>query len=318
MTTAFETYTDSLRPFLINESNVRGQIVRLSEVVDTILTQHDYAEPVSSLLAELIVIASMLSVNLKGRGKLTVQLKGEGPLRFVVVSVEAKNHAIRGYAQLAEELAEDFFEKKADISFKELVGKGFVSITLDKGKEPYQGVVELKGESLQEVMQDYFTTSVQNEAFITTAVGKHKEPGKKGRWCAGGIMLQHVPHEGGTRQQGSNQMHFEEGDAPEEQWNRAQMLTQTIKDAELLDEHLPMRELLLRLFNEDGVWVYDPVTITHGCSCSRERMQEMLGMFPLEELRSMLKDGKMTINCQFCNREESFSEIEVEAIGKKS
>lgn len=311
--TEIPTYTDQLRPFLINESNVRGEIVRLSEVVDTINSYHDYPDEVSELLAEMVVITSILSVNLKGRGVITLQLKGDGPISLMVVSITAE-HEVRGYAQLAEDYQSRIDElKNKSPSFIELVGKGFLSITLYKGREPYQGVVELKGESLCEVVQEYFTTSEQNEVFLTTAVGKTKQPGEKSRWCAAGIMLQHVPHEGGTRQKGSNVMHFE-GEYPQEQWQRAHILTKTIEDAELLDVHLPMRELLLRLFNEDGVWVYDPVAITQGCTCSRERMIEMLGMFPTDEVRSMVDGDEMKIDCQFCNKEEVFSRKEIEAL----
>lgn len=313
-TTELTEFTDQLRPFLINESNVRGEIVRLSEVVDTILTQHDYPEPVSRLLAEMVVITSILSVNLKGRGVLTLQLKGSGPITLMVVSITAE-HVVRGYAQMAEDYADRIAKLDADTpSFRQLIGDGFLSITLHKGAEPYQGVVELRGESLCEVVQEYFTTSEQNEVFLTTAVGKQKQPGKKSRWCASGIMLQHVPHEGGTRQKGSNQMHFDEGEDPKEKWQRAQILTKTVEDVELLDVHLPMRELLLRLFNEDGVWVYDPVKIEHGCTCSRERMVEMLGMFPAEDVRSMLEGDRLTIDCQFCNKAEIFSKQEVETL----
>ena len=93
-------YKDCVQPFLIHHSSIRGKMVRLAEVVDTILTRHDYPEVVSSLLAELLVVAAMLAGNLKHKGILTLQLKGDGPVRFIVVDATAEGE-LRGYAQLA-------------------------------------------------------------------------------------------------------------------------------------------------------------------------------------------------------------------------
>lgn len=69
-------FVDFYQPFLIDESHVKGNFIRLGQAMDVILSRHDYPEPVSRLLAEQMVLACMLSGNLDDGGSLTVQVKG--------------------------------------------------------------------------------------------------------------------------------------------------------------------------------------------------------------------------------------------------
>lgn len=312
MAIALQTYTDCIQPFLIHHSNIRGKMVRLNEVVDTILTRHDYPEAVSRLLAELIVIATILSANLKHKGLLTVQLKGDGPVRFMVVDATAKGE-MRGYADLTEDYAAQIKAIGKNPTLKQLMGNGFLAITLHQGngREPQQGIVALDGENLAEVVQSYFTTSEQNEVFLRIAVGRNRRQGDTGQWCAGGIMLQYAPHEDGIPPEDGNLMHFDED--PQEQWRRSNILTDTVKETELLDMYLPLQRVLYSLFNEDGVWVYEASDISVGCRCSRKKITHTLMQFPQEEVESMLEDGTLSVNCQFCNQAEHFSAQEVRA-----
>ncbi|MFZ4541109.1 MAG: Hsp33 family molecular chaperone HslO, partial [Rickettsiales bacterium] len=57
-----------LTPFMLEAGHVRGRIVRMGEVSNTILARYDYPLPVVKLLGELIVMAGMLSSNLKQEG----------------------------------------------------------------------------------------------------------------------------------------------------------------------------------------------------------------------------------------------------------
>jgi molecular chaperone Hsp33 len=311
----FESFQDYVQPFLIDHSHIRGKVVRLGPTVDTILSRHDYPEPVSRLLAELIVLSTMLSSNLKGKGILTVQLKGDGPVKFMVVDASASG-AMRGYAEIHPERMAVLMEQHEEThpKFHELVGKGYLVITLDQGKEPYQGIVELKEGGLTPTLQHYFTNSEQTAVLVKTSVGLQTEK-RKTSWCAGGIMLQHIPHEGGHRSENSNIVHFDPDAEPSEQWKRACMFTQTVKDLELLDPYLPPQELLYRLFNEDGVWVYESSSVHEACRCSREKIAKALSQFPKEEVVAMAEDdGKIVVNCQFCNNAEDFSLAQLDAL----
>jgi hypothetical protein len=72
---------DFVRPFLLEVPGLLGRLVRLGPVVDTVLTRHDYPEPVARLLGEFLALAGTLSSLLKYEGTFTLQTKGDGPVR---------------------------------------------------------------------------------------------------------------------------------------------------------------------------------------------------------------------------------------------
>ena len=307
----FIHFADFLHPFLIDECLVKGSFIRLGLAVDEIIRRHNYPRAVSRLLAEQMVLACMLSVNLEESGSLTMQVKGGkgGPVNFMVVDVTGQGH-IRGYAELAEDAAEKlaFWKRDEEPKFREIVGEGaYLAITMNTGpnSQQYQGIVELRGETLTEAVAEYFSQSEQISVSIKVAVAQ------KQRWYAGGIMLQRIPGQGGKK------LTKKQMAEDEENWNRSKILMNSVKNEELLDAELPAQSLLLRLFNEDGVWVYEPIRLGAQCRCSRERIEDVLATFPNEELEEMKNDGVISVNCQFCNKTEVFRENDIKKLSKK-
>lgn len=319
----FTYFADFYQPFLINESNVRGHLIRLGKTLNTILGRHNYPKPVSELLAEQIVLACMLSGSLKDDGALTFQVKGEGGLiKFMVVDVTATGE-VRGYAELSDEgplRMARAVKANEQLTLKELFGeKGYLVITMIQASsgQQYQGIVSLVGASLSEALSEYFMQSQQINASIQVAVSRvndKNEKSDKGEWMAGGIMIQRLPSEGGTASDLVVMKSEAQLNEETEEWNRASILMNSVKWDELLDVNLPAQTLLYRLFNEDGVWVYEAKPIAVGCRCSRERIVQVLGTFSSEDLEDMKVDGVISVNCQFCNKSEVFGEQDVSAL----
>ncbi len=305
-----DSYSDFIQPFLIDHSSIRGRLVRVSGVLDSILNAHNYPLPVSLLLAEQIVIACMLSATLDKEGILTVQAKGDGAARFIVVDVMAGG-TIRGYAEVDEEKLEKAISGtgKRRHNISEILGKGHLAVTLDEGnsRQRYQGIVELAGETISDAFRGYFLRSQQGEISVKVAV---KAPDKrKGKWQAGGIIIERMPISGGKRLELSNE---EQDDI----WSRTKLFMQTLKDREMLDPGVTPQNLLYRLFNEDGVWVYKLQPVQAGCRCSRTRIRAVLRSIPKEELLAALDDGKMSVNCQFCNKTEVFTRADIQRLSR--
>ena len=144
-------------------------------------------------------------------------------------------------------------------------------------------------------------TSEQLPTFIRLAVAKHYRSGESGgswAWRAGGLLVQKLTREGGH---GSEREAFEEED-----WVRAQTLAETVEDHELLDPLLPAERLLYRLFHEEQVRVYRAIPLETYCSCSRERVEELLHRFSPEDLADMVIDGEVWVTCEFCNARYNF------------
>lgn len=288
---------DALTPFMLANHAARGRVVRLSNTVHTILSRHAYPPAVASMLGELLVVASMLSANLKHEGILTIQLRGKGAVRLMVADA-ARGGELRGYAELNPEYTEHLSDHASP---KTIMGEeSYLAITLDPGPgaQRYQGIVALEGDNLTDALLAYFTRSQQIEVMIRLAVAKDAQ----GRWQAGGFMLERVAEGGGLAVNAT---------LGEDHWVTAQMLASTLKPAELLDPLLMADALLFRLFHEDGVWAYAPHLLQVGCRCSRERILDMLSTMPLDDRAHMVVDGKIAVHCQFCNRSEIFTPEEV-------
>ena len=85
-------------------------------------------------------------------------------------------------------------------------------------------------------------------------------------------------------------------------------------NAELLDAALHPHRLLYRLFNEDGVRVFEPVALGMQCRCSLERVRQVLRSFPRTEIETMKVDGKVVVTCEFCNAAYEFDAPTLETL----
>jgi molecular chaperone Hsp33 len=294
---------DVIQPFQLDPFALRGRLVRLGPTVDRILAQHDYPEPVATLLGEAITLAVMLAGALKYDGVFTLQTKGDGPVRLLVADVKTDG-AVRGYAQYdAKRLGEIVPETGESPSVPKLLGAGYIAFTVDQGDdtERYQGIVSITGATLAECAQHYFRQSEQLQAGLKLAVARADE----GKWRAGGLMLQRVPPEGG---------YTVIADDVEDAWRRVMVLMSSATSAELVAPDLPPRRLLWRLFHEEGVRVYQTHAVEARCRCSRERIAGILKAFPADEIDEMKKEPVTTVTCEFCNTRYDFSATELAEI----
>ena len=294
---------DLVQPFRIDPFALRGRLVRLGPTVDRILSQHDYPEPVATILGEAITLAVVLAGALKYDGVFTLQTKSDGPIRLLVADVSTEG-AVRGYAQYDPArlpVAGHLPETGTSPSVPALIGSGYIAFTVDQGEhtERYQGVVELAGATLAECAQHYFRQSEQLQAGIKLSVAR---AGHDGAWRAGGLMIQRVPPEGGYQVL---------PDDVEDGWRRAMVLMSSATEAELVDPDLPPRRLLFRLFHEDGVRVYDTHPVEARCRCSRERIERILRALPVSEIEEMRAEGGTTVTCQFCSAPYRFDAEEL-------
>ena len=281
---------DLLAAFQIEGWPVRGRIARLGPAVNDILGRHDYPEPIANLLGEACALAALVGASLKFEGRLIVQAQGNGPVAYVVADYDTSG-ALRGYCRYdAERLAEvskGFVRPGA----RTLLGEGVFIMTIDQGAERdrYQGVTQIEGETLALCAEQYFAQSEQTPTRVRLAVGQlATDSGFV--WRAGGILLQNIAED--------------ENRAPtQDVWERATALFETLGEDELIDPTLAPERLLWRLFNEDGVRLFQAQPLRAFCRCSPERIVGVLKSFPAAERADMVEDdGVIRVTCEYCSR----------------
>ena len=311
---------DRVLPFEVEGLDVRGRTVQLGPMIDAILGRHDYPEPVARLLAEAIALTVLLGTSLKFEGKLIVQTKGDGPVDLLVADFSTPGN-LRAYARFdAERLAAA--QAAGSISPAELLGRGILAFTIDQGQymQRYQGIVEMNGETLEAMAETYFRQSEQIPTIVRLAVAELFDRDGDGKprhsWRAGGIVVQFLPH----APERMRQPDLPGGDAPEgakavlhnddDSWAEAKALVGTAEPGELTDPEVGAERLLYRLFHERGAKIYPPVPVFDKCSCSRERLGEVLRGFTAEEISHSVEDGAITVQCEFCSTAYRFDPSE--------
>ncbi|MEM1302737.1 MAG: Hsp33 family molecular chaperone HslO [Pseudomonadota bacterium] len=302
-------WDDTVLPFQLDRSDVRGRVARLDGVLDQVLSQHDYPPLIEALVAEMALLTAMIGQTIKLRWKLSLQVRGDGPARLIATdyfgpSEDGKPAKIRAYASFdAERLDHD-----AD-PFSQ-IGKGYFAILIDQGNDmtPYQGITPIAGGSLSSCAETYFAQSEQIPTKFAMAYGRSSVPGGDESWRAGGVMLQHMPKaspfvaadagsgEGGLLQ-AEDILDGEDGD----NWNRANVLLSTVEEMELVGPSVQPNDLLARLFHEDQPRVFSPQPVKFGCTCSADRVRQSLSIYSARDIGHMTKeDGTVTADCQFC------------------
>lgn len=274
--------SDTLQRFLFEQAPVRGACVQLGATWQAILDRHRYPQPVRDLLGEMMAAAVLLASTLKMKGRMSLQLQGDGPVKLMLVEC-TDGHALRGMARCDEEVP---------VELQALIGNGRMVITLEpeESKERYQSIVNLHGQTLADALGDYLIRSEQLDTRLwLSADGRN----------AGGLLIQKLPSE----------WHEDELAL----WERVFHLSATIKSEEIL--RLTHREIIHRLYHEEDVRVFDDEPIYFRCSCSRERVANMLRTLGYPEVQDILREqGGIRVACEFCNQKYEFDRVDAEQL----
>ncbi|WP_299639172.1 Hsp33 family molecular chaperone HslO [uncultured Ruegeria sp.] len=299
-------WDDTVLPFQLDASDMRGRVARLDGVLDGILKQHDYPKQVEALVAEMALLTALIGQTVALRWKLSLQVQSKGPVRMIATDYyapqeEGQSAQIRAYASFDR-------DRLTNSAPFDQVGEGYFAIMIDQGEgtQPYQGITPLSGGSLSECAEAYFAQSEQLPTRFSLSFGKSTEPGVGEHWRAGGIMLQHMPKASPFAASGegtgeiltaTDLVDGEEG----ENWGRVNILLNTVEDLEMIGPSVAPTDLLVRLFHEEQPRVYDAQSVQFGCTCSEDRVRQSLSIYSAKDIEKMTTpEGEVTADCQFC------------------
>ena len=309
------TWDDTVLPFQLDVSDIRGRVVRLDGALDEILSQHQYPPQIEALVAETALLTALIGQSIKLRWKLSLQVRGKGAARLIATdyygpSDEGEPARIRAYASY------DADRLDPAASAYSQVGEGYFAVMLDQGAgmTPYQGFTPIAGNSLSDCAQTYFAQSEQLPTRFALTFGKSQMPGHPSHWRGGGVMLQHMPQVGQSvaSPEGSGEggllTHTDIlAGEPAENWTRVNALLDTVEELELIGPTVAPTELLVRLFHEEGPRVFDATPVHFGCSCSAEKVHQTMSIYSQRDIAHMTTpEGIVTADCQFCGAHYEF------------
>lgn len=305
------SWDDSVLPFQLERSGMRGRTARVGPLLQHILSRHDYPLAVSAMVAELVTLTALIGPTIKLRWKLSLQVRGNGAIRTIATdyyapATEGAPARIRAWASFdPDRLAE------GELAFDQ-IGQGYFAVLIDQGEgtTPYQGMTPLAGGSLAACAQTYFEQSEQLPTRFELAVGQSRLSGQANQdWRAGGIMVQTLPAQPRVPTEQGEELETADilQGAESEDWNRSTMLMATVEVMELVDPALPLPNLVFRLFHEEEPAAFDRQALEFGCSCSADKVRGTLSIYSRKDIGHMINDdGVVTADCQFCGAHYKF------------
>ncbi len=332
-----------LHKFIFDGLPVRGMIVRLTDAWQEVLARRAantatgaYPPRVSEMLGEMLAAGVLMQSNIKFNGALVLQIMGDGPVKVAVAEIQS-DLSLRATANVQGEVA-------LDSSLSEMVNvlnQGRCAITLDPkdkqpGQQPYQGVVSLHGdrkeklESLSLVLEHYMLQSEQLDTKLVLAANDQ---------VAAGLLIQRLPVQGernlggmstagppqGAKapmggsataagvERGGTDWSKEDDIGIDEAFNRIALFASSLKREELLG--LDIDTILHRLFWEEKVLRFEPAHPRFACTCSRERVANMLHNLGAAEVESILTEQeRVEVGCDFCGVQYRFDAVDAAAI----
>jgi molecular chaperone Hsp33 len=277
--------TDFTQRFLFDDSDVRGEMVVLTQSYAQVLAKHPYPQPVAQLLGELLAAAALLLGTLKFEGLMVLQARSSGPVPLLMVECSSEGE-LRGIARYHAE------QVHADAGLSDLMPEGLLAITVEpRSGQRYQSLVDMDGATLADCLSNYFATSEQLPTrFWLNADGQR----------ARGLLLQQLPAD-----------RLPDAEAREASWQHVVTLADTLTAEELLGLDNPT--LLHRLYHEEQLRLFEPRTLQFRCSCSRERSANALVSLGQADAELLLSEnaGSVVIDCQFCNERYAFDAADI-------
>ncbi|RIV18398.1 Hsp33 family molecular chaperone HslO [Alicyclobacillaceae bacterium I2511] len=273
---------------LSSNGHIRGLACVTTQLVNVLQLRHGTSPVASAALGRTASIAAMMALLLKDEERLTVQIHGNGPLGNIVVDADSQGN-VRGYVDNPDVQLPSNRHGKLDVG--RAVGSGLLYVTRDMGlNNVYRGSCELQTGEIGDDLTHYFTVSEQ----IPSAVGAGVLVNTDGSiLAAGGFIVQLLP-----------------GYVEDE----VSVLEDRVKGlpnvTELLRNNMDAQGLLQQLIPD--VVVLDTRAVSFACTCSRERMSEVLHSLGRQELEKLVADQLgAEIRCHFCNQKYVFTQSEL-------
>lgn len=263
------------RRFTLENLDIRGQVVRLTDVWQKMHAGRGYPDAIRQYLGELACVSVLLGTGLKqpGRAALQIQRGGRGAPLALVDCTEALG--IRGMARVEAE--------HEAASFSEWVAGGTLAMTLLPANSPqsYQSIVPISGLSVAECFEHYFDQSEQLATHLWLAADE---------LGAGALLLQKLP--GADKKDADG-------------WARMEQLAASVTARELTA--FPAEAMLHRLFHQEDVRLYSAKPVRYAGVRDEEKVKNMLRRLGREEVEATLAEqGEVVVTDDICNEEYRF------------
>ena len=268
--------------------------MRLSSVASQIIN-NEYPRNINSIFADSIAITASIGSRMKNDGVFSFQAHSEGVIKTIFVDLN-NNSSVRGYISVNN------FENIENLPFEKLISNGTLALNIKEGKfsKNYQGLVEIRGKSIKNAIDTYFNSSEQVKSFFKLFnifnLTKY-EP--ESNHIAGAIKLELMPEIND----------FNNAENSNEDWKTILMFLETMNSEEFLNINKTSKQILLNLFGQYEIKIFDEINLNNNCQCSNERVLNTFKSMDKKEVTYLFNEKKsIEVVCEFCKTKRVYSE----------
>lgn len=275
--------SDLITRFIINNSSIRGNIIRIKNSLGELKKSLTIPEQLTSSFNEIITVCPMLAATLKFEGGLILQIQGKKSLKLIIAESD-NDFKIRGTIKLSEHTNE---------SFRDLIQDAIVALTVihKDQKTPYQGIIEVGSGEIKAMIEHYLTQSMQ----IKSKVFFHQTKNE-----SFGVLFQELPHE-----------NEEQKVITESLWNDIDLInSNALSDGP--------EQFLKNIFTQNDVQIFEEHTVQYECSCNQEKIYKTISLIQENEIYSSIKDDCIEMVCEYCHKKYTVTKEEIDIIFNKN
>lgn len=278
---------------MIFDNQLSVSVLDTTEMVNQAIKIHNLTPTTAAALGRTLTVCTFMSQGLKSqKDKLSVTINGDGVGGKITVCGNG-DLQMRGYIDNPQ--ADLPLKSNGKLDVGGCVGKnGRITVIKSMGlKDPYSGSCELVSGEIAEDFTAYYAFSEQQPTAIALGV----KIGKDGTCVgAGGVIIQALPF--------ASEKALSDGE---------KIINQLSNLSTIIEEH-GAKYVLDTYFGEVEYSEYTP---KYQCVCSREYLEKILISLGKSELYDMVeKDGKISVNCEFCRKEYNFYKEDVDKFFK--
>jgi molecular chaperone Hsp33 len=285
---------DRIATFLLADGAVRGAILNATRMLNEMRANHELGILETLVLGRAYIGIGLMAAGLKGDDRIAMQISCSGAIKGLSVEANAFGE-VRGYLKQVPIPIETPVE---DFDLSRFFGAGILSVTkyLKSAKQPFTGQVELSHGNIAQDLTHYYLTSEQIPTAFNLSIKFDREGEVSG---AGGLFLQAMPSaaERLTAEMEARVLSFPSlGDVFAGEQTPAGVALEAFAD------YLP------RVLSDQRVEFM--------CHCSRERLQRLLMLLPIQDLKDLHDKGPFPVQmrCHNCNTPYEFSREAIQEI----
>ena len=285
--------TDWLVKATAADKTVRALTAVTTGLVEEARARHQTAPTASAALGRALTAGLLLGSMLKEDETLSLQFLGNGPLRGILVDVNARGE-VRGFVYHPRTHL-PIRHGKLDVGGA--VGAGTLTVIRAQpwAKEPYRSILPLVSGEIGSDIAHYLLHSEQVPSAVS--LGVFVQPDETVA-AAGGFVVQVMP---GASADAIAQLEAN--------------VAQAKPVSQMVSEGATPQVILSQVLSGFGPVVVGEFPVRFACRCNRERVLGVLVALGRAEIEDLLvKEGQAVVTCEFCDEQYTVSREELAAL----